>query len=208
MRIAAFAMLGFATFVPRTDATGCLAGPPHAFELRLTTPNVDDGRMSANCPGWTVRGMPNDTYRFTPGWWASHCSVRAVRSDGAFTARSAPLAITPDLEPLSEHSLVLPEGRLGGAGLGIRSSCSGVRITDVVPGGPADRAGVLPGQWIVSVDGEAVGSDTWAVTDRTVGPAGSSVSLRLADVDGTPIDVQLVRAFVPVDWQRDRFNGL
>lgn len=56
-----------------------------------------------------------------------------------------------------------------------------VKVRHVFEGGPAEAAGLLPGDEIVAVDGQAIrGLNVYAVIDRIIGPAGTVVRLTVA----------------------------
>jgi len=83
------------------------------------------------------------------------------------------------------------------AGLGIRYEPQGsrVRITEAIPGSPAERAGLRLGDVILAVDQQAVdGHELTTVRQLLSGPLGASVSLTvMRDGQPTPFDVSVVR---------------
>ncbi len=88
---------------------------------------------------------------------------------------------------LDPYSRYVPPGaadterdrRTGRAGLGLTlvRAAGGVAVDAVVPGSPADDAGVRPGDRIVSVDGKALRPDPAAAEALLAGPEGSTVRL-------------------------------
>ncbi len=49
-------------------------------------------------------------------------------------------------------------GEYGGLGIRIESTADGLKVLGVLPGGPASKAGLVPGDVIVSADGRALGA--------------------------------------------------
>ncbi len=91
-----------------------------------------------------------------------------------------------------------PGLELGGIGATLQPSPEGVRLANVFPGDPADRAGLHAGDRLVGIDGQ--GTDGMSLADilqRLRGQAGTSVGVSVRR-DGTPetIDVVVVRATV------------
>ncbi len=72
-------------------------------------------------------------------------------------------------------------------------------ITAPFHGSPADKAGVLPGDVILKVDGTS--TDGWTTSDavkKIRGPAGTPVTITVRHADGTTADITIVRATVAV----------
>ena len=71
-------------------------------------------------------------------------------------------------------------GEFGGAGILISPRGDRMIIAGVIPGGPADRAGVLPGDELLLVSGDSVSGLTVAgIAARTRGEAGTRMELTL-----------------------------
>ncbi len=88
------------------------------------------------------------------------------------------------------------EGRFSGIGLTVAATKDGLGIESVFKGSPAERAGIVPGETIVSVDGRSIaGLDSNAATALIKGPEGSEVTVgvRSTKSDRTR-QVRLVRA--------------
>jgi carboxyl-terminal processing protease len=88
------------------------------------------------------------------------------------------------------------------AGLGIRVGQVGdwVTVMSVIPGTPAEREGLLPGDRIVGVDGENVaGWDEVQVIEKLRGPVGEPVTVRVARLGlREPVELSVTRDSVHV----------
>lgn len=73
-------------------------------------------------------------------------------------------------------------------------------IVSPMPGSPAEKAGLLPGDTVIAVDGEDMtGRDGSLVIRRIMGPAGSTVRLTILRKDNPePFEVSLDRASITV----------
>jgi carboxyl-terminal processing protease len=72
-------------------------------------------------------------------------------------------------------------------------------ITAPFHGSPADKAGVLPGDVILKVDGTS--TDGWTTADavkKIRGPAGTPVTISVRHPDGATADITIIRATVAV----------
>jgi carboxyl-terminal processing protease len=70
------------------------------------------------------------------------------------------------------------EGRFSGIGLTVVSVKAGLRVATVFPRSPADRAGIEPGDTIVSVEGESIaGQGSAEATKKIKGPEGTEVRI-------------------------------
>jgi carboxyl-terminal processing protease len=74
------------------------------------------------------------------------------------------------------------EGRFSGIGLSVVPAKRGLRATEVFPDSPAARAGIEPGDVIVSVDGKPIARESSAeATERIKGPEGTEVTIEVRD---------------------------
>jgi carboxyl-terminal processing protease len=92
------------------------------------------------------------------------------------------------------------EGEYEGIGAWVDQGGEYLTIVSPMRGSPAEKAGLLPGDWVVAVDGEDMtGLDGSLVIQRIMGPAGTSVTLTIRR-EGTlePFDVTLERASISV----------
>lgn len=90
----------------------------------------------------------------------------------------------------------------GGIGVSVRTVDEGGLVTRVVPGGPADQAGILPRDLIVAVNGipfndpEAFGPE--GAIGAVRGLPGTSVRLTIKRGDEEPRDVEVTRAIIDI----------
>src|ERR687885_1072653 len=91
-------------------------------------------------------------------------------------------------------------------GIGVRLKGAQRTITEVYAGSPADRAGLLPGDAVLEVDGASVEQLTAGDTSDLIrGPAGSPVELVVRRRDAArPLRVSLSRQSIAVDFVRER----
>jgi carboxyl-terminal processing protease len=90
-------------------------------------------------------------------------------------------------------------GQYPGVGIEVTAEAGVIRVVRPIEDSPAERAGVLAGDIIVSIDGEPVGSDLDAAITRMRGPAGSPIRISVRrDEHAEPIEFALRRAQVEV----------
>lgn len=105
--------------------------------------------------------------------------------------------LTPeDYRVFSEQT----SGSYSGVGTTVTQARLGLRVAGVIDGAPADRAGIRPGDLIVSVDGRSIaGESSDVATARIKGKAGTSVTLGVIQPPRRkPKRVRLKRAKVTV----------
>jgi carboxyl-terminal processing protease len=74
------------------------------------------------------------------------------------------------------------EGRFSGIGTTVVPVKKGLRVATVFPRSPADRAGIEPGDTIVSVEGESIAGESSAeATKKIKGPEGTQVTIGVRD---------------------------
>lgn len=117
---------------------------------------------------------------------------RAIIS-GMASSLAAPGAFLrpPDSGPLGPQSAYV--------GIGIRITPT-LFISEVFGGGPAEAAGLQPGDQIIGIGGSSVESQTsQEVSVKLRGPAGEPVTLTVRR-DGAPLEFTITRAQVSVEW--------
>ncbi len=88
------------------------------------------------------------------------------------------------------------DGADGGAGIGLKPMADGrILIERVAPEGPAAKAGILPGDWLVGVDRRSVAELNGSqLVDAIRGPVGSKVVLVYVRDDAAPVSATVTRA--------------
>jgi carboxyl-terminal processing protease len=124
----------------------------------------------------------------------------------AYAAISGMLASVKDpytvfLDPKEYAALNgdLDGGNFGGIGVVIESDVTSKYIiaSEVVPGSPADKAGVQQGDTIVQIDGVSTkGQTIQQASARLRGTTGTSVTLSIQAGDTSPIPVTIKRAMI------------
>ncbi len=98
------------------------------------------------------------------------------------------------------------QGKFGGIGATVGLRNERITVTAPIPDTPAERAGILPGDVILAVDGES--TEGWSVLEsvlRIRGPEGTPVRLLVQHEHETePVEIEIVRAVIQVasvEWQ-------
>jgi len=92
------------------------------------------------------------------------------------------------------------EGSYEGIGAYVDTTADYLTITSPIPGSPAEKAGLLPGDKIIAIDGEDMtGINAELVRRKVLGPAGSTVVLTiLRESADKPLDFSIVRARITI----------
>ncbi len=90
------------------------------------------------------------------------------------------------------------EGRFSGIGLSVVPVAHGLRVASVFEGSPAARAGIEPGDTVVSVEGESIaGQSSTEATRKIKGPEGTEVTIGVREGKGGRVrELTLTRAEV------------
>jgi carboxyl-terminal processing protease len=110
--------------------------------------------------------------------------------------------LTPEMLRVYEEQI---EGRYTGIGAAIEKRGGRIFFMKVFEGGPAEAAGLKPGDELLSVDGEAVAPlSVGQVTRRLRGQAGTSVTLKVLSAgEAEPREVAVVRRVLSVPAVQD-----
>ncbi len=96
------------------------------------------------------------------------------------------------------------EGNFVGMGVELKSKDNALLIVNVIPNGPAERAGIRAGDQIVEVEGRTTSDVTTdAAADMLKGPEGSSVALTVVSADEVRRSVRVRRERVEVPSVED-----
>lgn len=126
-------------------------------------------------------------------------------------------AIKGLLSQLDPHSAFLDEssfsdlqetttGNYGGLGIEIGTENGLIKVISPMDETPASRAGILPGDLIIQIDGKAIKSmDVGDAVDQMRGEPGSSVDLMIMrDGESAPLEKTLVREVIKIASTRQR----
>ncbi len=116
------------------------------------------------------------------------------------------------LQELDPHSIYLPPQDLKEADQDLKGNFEGIGITfnipedtamviTVISGGPSQKAGLIPGDRIITVDEEKVAGVKFnqdSLVSRMRGPKGSKVTLGIMR-DGEMVDFEITRDKIPVN---------
>jgi carboxyl-terminal processing protease len=95
-----------------------------------------------------------------------------------------------------------------GAGLGLVKRAHVIVVSDVVPGGPAEEAGMRVGDRILAVDGRRLrGEDPDTVQAMLSGPDGTEMRVSVRGLDGRTRSVSLTLAAIPPETVLHRREG-
>lgn len=113
------------------------------------------------------------------------------------------------LNPVASDTLIGTRAGKGIIGIGVELAGMPPLVTEVIPGGPADRAGVLVGDRIIAVDGRDTSSlGPAGAFDLINGDEGTSVSIELRRPErAAPIDVTMTRERVTPPNIQSRIVG-
>ncbi|MCB9679999.1 MAG: PDZ domain-containing protein [Alphaproteobacteria bacterium] len=173
----------------------CRLGPvrPYGYVTGrvITHTGVDDARVRVVGCGATT-GVDRDGGFFMEVA-PEPCTLRAVRLDGAFLLRSAPVRVDPTSGVDIVLDLGLPDYEASGVGVAIEEHDLGIRVRQVFPDTPASDAGLRPGDIIVALDGvPTVELDSHGFVDLAVGAPGTDVTYTVLRGD-REVDIDMTR---------------
>ncbi|MEO1529074.1 MAG: S41 family peptidase [Planctomycetota bacterium] len=91
------------------------------------------------------------------------------------------------------------KGNFVGLGVELETQTDSLRILSVIPGGPADEAGIRAGEKIIRVEQSQTATDDPDIAaDLLRGPEGSLVSITVESTDGSPRDLSIRRRRVDI----------
>lgn len=125
-------------------------------------------------------------------------------------------AINGMLTSLDPHSAYLPDdnfqkmqvqtrGKFGGLGIEVTMENGFVKVVSPIDDTPADNAGILPEDLIISVDGESiVGLTLNDAVERLRGPIGSNVKISVQRAQDEPFEVDIIRDEIKIKSVKSR----
>ena len=125
-------------------------------------------------------------------------------------------AIDGMLTSLDPHSAYLPDdnfqkmqvqtrGKFGGLGIEVTMENGFVKVVSPIDDTPADKAGILPEDLIISVDGESiVGLTLNDAVEKLRGPIGSNVKISVQRDQDEPFEVNIIRDEIKIRSVRSR----
>jgi len=103
---------------------------------------------------------------------------------------------------------VQTRGEFGGLGIEVTMENGLVKVVSPIDDTPAARAGILPGDFIIELDGQPVTGLTLSeAVDKMRGPVDSEIKLTIQRGDKEPFDVSLTRAVVKIQSVRSHLEG-
>ena len=125
-------------------------------------------------------------------------------------------AINGMLTSLDPHSAYLPDdnfqkmqvqtrGKFGGLGIEVTMENGFVKVVSPIDDTPADKAGILPEDLIISVDGESiVGLTLNDAVEKLRGPIGSNARISVQRAQDEPFEVDIIRDEIKIKSVRSR----
>ncbi len=131
---------------------------------------------------------------------AGPCELLAIRRDGLLESPELRLDVEIVAGAESQATFTFPVERTGGIGIRLQPVDEGMLVMGVMPGSPAEQAGLQEGDVIVEVDGhDATALNPREFSEIMTGPEGTSVQFVLAMEGDTGLVEELVeleRAFL------------
>jgi carboxyl-terminal processing protease len=125
--------------------------------------------------------------------------------DGMLGTLDDPYAVFYDPAIFADVRESLIEGRFTGVGLVLEETPEGLVVLSILPGTPAEHAGVEQGERLVSVDGrDGRGLPIEAVVERVRGEEGTSVVLGFEGGQAGPRELEMVRAEIDLPLVQTR----
>jgi len=142
----------------------------------------------------TTKSDENGRFQITAR--GNKITLQAQRKDGLFTVRSETVEISGEGGEW-EVDLVLETQRHGGLGVGIAKHSNGLRIRNVVKGGPASGLSLVKGDIILAAGGTTLaGLSTRQASKLLIGPEGTSQSIRIRHSGGDEADYTFIRQYL------------
>ena len=128
------------------------------------------------------------------------CTLRAERRDGMLRIFGADEEVYLTAGERASLTLTLPENRQAGVGIAFQPDEGGMRVRQLVPGSPAERAGLSPGDLVVQVEGMSTADMSLEdFVDVMTGEEGSDVTFVIgwdADTGWSESPIRVSRALI------------
>ncbi|MEM6468231.1 MAG: S41 family peptidase [Planctomycetota bacterium] len=205
-------------YVERLDWSRLLLHGTAALEIALTERRFVEHGLAGTDPAKVQRFQENIHRRITDRPALSRFDLRGTVAHVANLAQ-AEIGINPTtvileyvsgaISTLDPYTRLLSpdqlddmfsniEGNFVGLGVELETTPDSLKILSVIPGGPAEEAGLLAGQHIVRVEHATTDSNPEIAADLLRGPENSLVAVRIRKVDGQTRDLSIPRRRVEV----------
>ncbi len=170
-------------------------------------------------PAKTSAKFSEDTYKYLELFGDVFERVRKDYVEEVSDQQLLENAINGMLTALDPHSGYMPskgfqemqeqtKGEFGGLGIEVTIEGGIVKVVSPIDDTPASRAGVLPGDYIIAIDGKPTPSTLNEAVDKMRGPINSSITLTMRRIGvSEPIDIKLARAVIRVQSVASRAEG-
>jgi carboxyl-terminal processing protease len=195
-------------------ATGIMAGPAFrviAPQLHLAAAYADDAPGDAS---------HQDTYHLLTLFGEVFEKVRADYVEPVKDRDLVDNALNGMVSSLDPHSSYMDakqyadmqiqtKGEFGGLGLEVTSDNGLIKVISPIDDTPAARAGMKPGDLILSLDGKSVeGLSLNEAVDKMRGPAGSTITVNVKrEKIDKPIDVTMTREIIQIQVVKSALYG-
>ncbi len=103
---------------------------------------------------------------------------------------------------------VQTKGEFGGLGIEVTQEDGAIKVVSPIDDSPASKAGILAGDLITAIDGEATqGITLQQAVDKMRGPVNTPITLKILRNKGEPIDVKVVRDIIKVQSVKAKKMG-
>lgn len=166
-----------------------------------------------------AQGKTSDTYRQLDLFSNVFEKVRSDYVEKVSDEQLVEAAINGMLTSLDPHSSymnpkgyddmkVQTRGEFGGLGIEVSQENGFIKVVSPIDDTPASKAGLKPGDLIISLNGESVqGLSLNEAVEKMRGPIGSELKLTIRREGRDPFDVTLARASIKVQSVRGRLEG-